>query len=103
MGGLRYFIVPSMPQTPVANFDKKAFNRNRLYAVAALPPIIFLFTGHVGARRSLLAVRCRGRFSSMSCSYVPLPAVDSTSRAGCQPPLARLTRWPPTASRRCHS
>lgn len=41
----------------------KAFSRNQLYALAVLPPTIFLFTGHVLLGVVFLLCVVAGRFS----------------------------------------
>lgn len=44
-------------------FSTKAFSRNQLYALAVLPPTIFLFTGHVLLGVIFLLCVVAGRFS----------------------------------------
>jgi hypothetical protein len=44
-------------------FSTRAFSRNQLFALAVLPPTIFLFTGHVLLGLVFLLCVVAGRFS----------------------------------------
>jgi hypothetical protein len=63
-----------------APFYKRAFNRNQLYAVAVLPPVIFLFTGHLVLGAVFVLCVVGGRLSRSRPSRKPRAGTRPSSR-----------------------